>query len=255
MYKHSLIKTAILALFAFLLNPLTLFAAEEKPPALVSMWAMDVKQGSEKDFEAAFKSHIKARQKAGDTRSWQVYTPHTGSHFNRYIIRYCCFKWADQDAYSKWADNSKIMSDWENGAGKHVERYEHHYSWVDMENSHWNDDVSYQFVGVRTYYLKPDSDVSDSVKEISDLAKAIKWDRNWGWNYSVTGPSRLQLAFPFKNFADMQPPEPSFGDLAEKHLGSEDKVDKIFDRFSQSYSKTKYNIYRHRPELSIPAKK
>lgn len=255
MYKHSFIKAAILALFAFLLNPLTLLAAEEKPPALVSMWAMDVKQGSEKDFEAAFKSHIKARQKAGDTRSWQVYTPHTGSHFNRYIIRYCCFKWADQDAYSKWADNSKIMSDWENGAGKHVERYEHHYSWVDMENSHWKDDVSYQFVGVRTYYLKPDSDVSDSVKEISDLAKAMKWDRSWGWTYNVTGSNELNLAFPFKNFADMQPPEPSFGKLAEKHLGSEEKVDEIFDRFSQSYSKTKYNIYRHRPELSIPAKK
>ncbi|AUD79788.1 hypothetical protein CW740_11240 [Kangiella profundi] len=254
MYKQSLIKLAIISFLAYLLYPLTAFAAEEKPPALVSMWVMDVKSGSEKEFEEAFKAHIKVRQKAGDTRSWQVYTPHTGSDFNRYIIRYCCFKWADQDDYAKWANDSKVMANWDKGAGKYVERYAHHYSWVDMENSHWKDDETYRYVGVRSYHIIPGSDISSSVKEISDLAKAIEWDRSWGWTYNVTGSNELQVAFPFKNFADMQPPEPSFGELAEKHLGSEEKVDEIFDRFSKKYSDTHYSIYRHHPELSMSNK-
>lgn len=255
MYKQSLIKLAILAFATILLNPLAVFAAEEKPPALVSMWVMDVKPGAEEDFEAAFKAHIKVRQNEGDARSWQVYTPHTGSHFNRYIIRYCCFKWAEQDAYEKWANDSKVMAHWDKGAGKYVERYAHHYSWVDMENSHWKDDESYRFVGVRSYHIKPGSNIGESVKEISDLAKAMKWDRSWGWTYNITGSNELQVAFPFKNFADMQPPEPSFGEMAEKHLGSEEKVDEIFDRFAEKYTDTKYSIYRHHPELSISDKK
>lgn len=256
MYKQPLIKLAIIAFLTFLLNPLTLFAAEEKPPGLTNVWVMDVKQGQAQEFEKAFKEHIKARVKAGDAFNWQIYNPQTGSHLNRYIIRYCCFKWAEMDAYEKWSNDSKVMENWDKGPGKHVEKYHHHYSWTDIENSHWKEGVNHKFVGVTTYSLKPDAkDVGESVKEISDLAKAIKWDMSWSWSRSVTGDrNTLQAAFGFENFSAMDPPGPSFGELAEKHLGSKEKVDEIFDRFAEKYEGSSYQIYRHRPDLSMPSK-
>ena len=257
MYKQSLMKLAIIAFAILLFNPLTVFAAEEKPPALVNMWVMDVDPDNWEKFEKGFKEHIKDRVKAGDKFNWQVYVPHTGSHLNSYIIRACCFKWADLDDYGKWINDSNIMEDWDKGPGQYVEKYHHQYSWIDMENSHWKDDVMHKYVGVTKYYLKPDAkDVDKSVKEISDLAKAIKWDMSWSWEVDVTGKGdNLYAAFGFENFAAMDPPGPSFSELAEKHLGSKEKVDEIFDRFAEKYKGTHYEIYRHRPDLSMPSDK
>lgn len=243
----SLIRWPLLALF---LLPFSLFAEEEKPAALAEMWVVEVDGKDFGAFEKAFKEHMKVRAKKGDPRHWQVYTAHTGNNMNRYYIRTCCFKWEDKDAYAKWGNESKIGEHWNNGAGQYAQSYAHHYSWVDHKNSHWPENKAYKFIGVRSYKVIPGSKIGKSVKAISKLAKDMGWNESWSWAYGITGSGNLSLAFPFENFADMSPPSPSFREKAVEHLGSEEKVDEIFDRFSKTFKSSHYTIYSYRRDLS-----
>ena len=238
--------------FIFLLLPLTLQGEAAKPPELAEMWIITVKDGMQTEFEKAFATHLQARAKAGDPRAWQVYTPHTGESLNHYVIRFCCFNWADRDAYTEWGKKSKITEDWDNNVDQYVANYGHEYTRMDHENSNWQDNSKQlQFVGVRSFTLKHGSDVGESVKAISTMAKDMKWDESWSWSYSVSGPATLSLVFPFADFTDMQPPEVSFRKAAIKHLGSEEKVDKMFKKFDSNFKSSEYTIYSHRPELSM----
>ncbi len=251
MNKHSFNRILRWPLLVTLLFPLTLFSAEEKPPAMAEMWEVIVDGKNTEDFEKAFKKHMQVRTKKGDPRQWHVYTPHTGDNMNSYFIRYCCFKWPERDAYAKWSKDTEIGKDWQKGPGKFAKGYSHHYSWIDHENGNWpNDGKAFQFVGVRTYKIKQGGNASDSIKEISKLAKDMGWDERWGWSYSVTGPSTVSLVFPFENFADMSPASPSFSEKAAKHLGSKEKAEEVFDRFSSSFKGSFYTIYNYRGDLS-----
>lgn len=243
-------------LFTFLLTPFIAQADKHKPPALAESWVVAVKDGMHQEFEKAFAAHLKVRKKAGDPRAWQVYSPHTGESLNYYVIRYCCFNWPDRDSYIQWGKKHKISEHWDKTVDPYVASYGHEYSSIDHENGNWKDSENgYKYVGVRTFRLRADSDVKDSVKAISQLAKDINWDRSWGWAYSVTGPDQLMLVFPFENFTGMQPPEVSFQKAAAKHLGSEEKVKALFKTFDSNFKSSNYTIYSHHPELSIEQEK
>ncbi|UTW45762.1 hypothetical protein KFE80_02280 [bacterium SCSIO 12696] len=243
-------------LIALFLIPLSSQADNHKAPALAESWVVTVKDGMHKEFEKAFTEHMKFRQKAGDPRAWQVYNPHTGKHMGSYIIRYCCFNWADRDDYVEWGEKQKISDHWDNNVDQYVAEYGHEYSSIDHENGNWVESKNgYKYIGVRSFKLKADANVRDSVKAMSQLAKDIKWDRSWGWAYSVTGPDMLMLVFPFENFAAMQPPEVSFLKAASKHLGSEEKAKEMFKQFDSNFKSTYYTIYSHRPELSMKREK
>ncbi|WP_251358429.1 hypothetical protein [Kangiella sp. TOML190] len=250
--KFSFKKLNHWPLLAIFLLPLSVSAVEEEEaPGMSEMWEVEVAAKDTEAFEKAFKDHMKVRAKKGDPRAWQVYTPHTGDEMDRYLIRHCCFKWADRDAYAKWSQDSEIGKDWNSGPGKYAKSYSHHYSWVDHENSNWpNDGKSYAMVGVTTYKIKPGSNANESVKEISKLAKDMGWDKSWAWSFSASGPSSVRLVFPFENFADMSPSSPSFAEKAAKHLGSKEKAEAVFDRFSSNFKGTSYAIFTHRGDLS-----
>ncbi|MDM3872277.1 hypothetical protein QSV34_13055 [Porticoccus sp. W117] len=243
-------------LVALFLTPLALQAEDKKPPSLAESWVVTVKDGMQDEFEKAFTDHMKARKKAGDPRAWQIYVPHTGESLNHYIIRYCCFNWADRDAYSAWGEKSKISEHWNKNVDPYVANYQHQYSRIDHENGNWkNSETGYKFVGVQKFKLKADSRASKSVAAISKMAKDMKWDRSWGWSYSVTGPEVLMLVFPYENFAAMEPPKVSFREAAIKHMKSEEKVDKMFDDFDSNFKSSSYTIYMHLPELSMEQEK
>lgn len=238
-------------LLAAIFFPLSLFSADEKPPAIAEMWVVEVDSKDFGAFEEAFKKHMKYRESKGDPRKWQIYTPHTGEKMNRYIIRSCCFKWPEMDAYVKWSQDSKASENWNKGAGQFAKSYAHHYSWIDHENGNWpNDGKPFKFVGVRTFKVKHGANASEGVKAISKVAKDMGWKERWGWAYSMSGPSTVSLVFPFENFADMTPPSPSFGEAAGKHLGSKEKLEELFDDFDGNFKGSTYIIYNYRSDLS-----
>lgn len=254
MYKQIIRQALPWSLLLIFLAPTSLFAADDKQPSMAEMWVIEVKDGAMMNFENALKMHLKARKDAGDSRAWQVYTPHTGSHMNRYYIRYCCFTWADRDAYAKWGNDNKMAEHWTNNVAQYVSHMEHDYYWTDFENSTWPEGYMPAYVGVRTWKMKPGSNVDKSIKELSDLAKAMKWDRQWAWVYSMTGKDRVEIVFPYDDFAGMEDPDPSFMEAAAKHLGSEAKVKEMFDNLSENFESSKYTLYQHRTDLSMEVK-
>lgn len=239
-------------LFALLLIP-ALCVAEDKPPQVISDgWTMVPKAGHSDDFEAALKAHMAFRVEKGDTRHWDVYVPVTGDNLNKYIVRTCCKPWAEQDTYRKWT-RENIGNHFNDTVHPHVDHYSHNFGELDIENSHWGDDVDASYVGVTTWEIKSGKggQASASIGAMSALAKENGWSRNWVWSYPVGGSSRVSLVTPFKNFADMAPMEENFYQFAKKHLKSEKKADAMFKDFNGSFSSSEYSIYRHDKELSM----
>ncbi len=225
---------------------------DKAPPNLADTWVVHVRHGHEGEFEAAFKAHVEARKAVGDPRAWQVYTPVVGEDFGHYVIRSCCFEWADQDAYDAWSLESNMGEHWNQNVHAHVKRYAHYLNLIDFENSHWPQDVKANFVGVTVWDVKPGGygPMSAARVALSKAAKEHGWTRHWSWSESVGGQGALIIASPYKNYADMAPPEPSFFDFVSEKLGAEE-AQKLFSEFSSNLSPGTYTVYRHRADLSM----
>ena len=99
----KLTKIILAALFALLTAPAL---AQDKPDPLAEYWVFTPNSGESADFWKAFKEHIDVRSKAGDPWAWRTYTPLLGDNMGRVSVRYCCFKWADVDAYRAWNEEN-----------------------------------------------------------------------------------------------------------------------------------------------------
>jgi hypothetical protein len=238
-----------------LLGAFTLQAQEKE--LLAEMWQMEPKAGMDQAFEKSFKEHIDHRQKLGDPRSWQVYMPVLGNKLNQYLIRSCCFEWKDMDSYQQWTKDKDPMTHWNKNVDGKVSHYGHYMSTMDMENSHWPENVVANYVGVTYYKIKPGhwKALTEAVKTISNVAKQHKWPYHWSWSYSVGGEPGMHLAIPYENYTKMTPPEQKFNALMVKHLGSEDKAAAFWKDWASHFETTHYNIYQHNKELSMPEKK
>ena len=76
-------------------------AEEEKTPNLASVWVITIKTGMFNQFLEALPAHMAYRTEKADSRAWQTYMPVLGDSIgNTITFRYCCFDWADQDAYN-----------------------------------------------------------------------------------------------------------------------------------------------------------
>lgn len=243
----------------WLLLPLLLITtklqAQEKE-MLAEMWLMEPKAGMSQAFEKGLKEHIEHRQKLGDPRSWQVYTPVLGDKLNQYLVRSCCFEWKDMDSYQQWTQDKKPLQHWNKHVDDKVAHYGHYLSTIDMANSHWPAEAKANFVGVTYFKIKPGHwrEVKEAVKVISDVAKTHKWPYHWSWSTSVGGEPAMHLAIPYENYAMMAPPEQKFNELMVKHLGSEDKAKAFWQAWSAHFDMTEYNIYRHNTSLSMAKK-
>jgi hypothetical protein len=255
MKKPLIFKLACTALLLLLTVPGPITADET--PKLSETWAMTVKSGHEADFEAAFKAHGAVR--AGehqDPQEWDMFSPVTGSDFRTYVLRSCCFDWADLDANEAWSnENPEVMQDWFANVHPHVESYAHFFWELDTANSHWGKSgEAFKFIGVTGWDLIPGhaDDFTKAKEKISQIAINNGWateDRAWGWSTRIGGKSHVSLAVPYSSYADMAPGEESFFEFLTKHMGAEGAAE-LMEQFTSSVHKSSYTIWRHRPDLA-----
>ena len=228
-------------------------AQDEDPPNIADLWIVTVDYPNSAAFEEAFKTHLAARTEAGDSRNWQTYTVVAGGELDTYGVRYCCFNWADADAYAEWFQSSGILDHWNEHVAQYVDDYSHHFQYLDLDNSNWPEDPpDYRYFGVTSWQLKPGTTGTRraAIKALSAVGKEHEWGLPWSWQSSIGGDDTLSLVTPYANFADMEPPEQSFFEFATEHLGAEETA-RLFNEFGSSFWSSEYNIYEHRPDLSM----
>lgn len=233
--------------------------AQEAPPGnLAETWVVHVDIANGEAFEEAIKAHMALRKENEDPFTWNTYVNNTGE-MGAYYFRTCCFAWADRDAYDGWEqEHPQIGEHWDANVNPNVKGYEHHFSELDFENSHWSEEMSDpKFVGVTTWMIKPGGwQQFDSVKsEISQLAINNGWasdEHQWGWSSGVNGRPQVSLVIPHAGYADMAPSDPSFFQFLSEQLGSAEAAAQKFAAMSEASEKTYYEIFMHRPDLSTP---
>jgi hypothetical protein len=227
--------------------------AEDEPGNLADMWVVTIKTGHTAAFEESLKAHMTFRSENGDTRDWQTFTVVAGDDLSKYYIRYCCFKWPDQDAYDALSDEKGLGAHWMENADQHVSGYEHYFSSIDRENSNWPADAGdFKYFGVTDWTPKPGNagQRSAAMSTFTATANENGWDRIWSWSWRIGGSDQLSLVIPYKDFAAMVPPEQSFFEFMVEHAG-EEAAKETFKNFSSSFWGSSYTIYAHRPDLSI----
>lgn len=250
--KFPLIKILMAATF-LLAFPVQVLAQDEDPPALASLWVLHPKEGQAAAFEAAISEHLAFRAEQSDPRDWQGFNVAAGGDLNAVGFRYCCFKWAEQDAYDQWSIDSGAGEHYENTVAGLVGEVEHYFTRNDYANSNWPEGSGpYSLYGVTVWTPKPGTaaDRSAAMAKFTSVALENGWDQVWSWNWRVGGPAELALVIPYTNWADMEPPEQSFFEFMSEHLGAEEAA-ATFQKFSNSFWDSEYTIYRHRPDLSM----
>lgn len=253
---HKSLNTVLqtLSFLIFSLLPAVLLA--QSPGNLAETWVFTVKDGHQAEFEAAFSEHGAVRTQHGDPRRWEVYMPGTGDNLNRYLVRSCCFAWADQDSYTAWTmENGPVMGQWYSKVNQHVESTAHYFYEVDNANSHWPESLGVApLVGVTEFSIAVGkvSQFHLARTEISQIALNQGWSaagKNWHWSDRIGGEPSTALVVPFSNYAAMQPGEQSIAGFLTEKLGAE-KAAALMEKVTSSVSSSRYTIWVHRPDLS-----
>ena len=246
---------------AALLVPLTACAdhheEEAAAPTLHDVWLVVPKQGMEQEFFAAVAADTALRIEGGDSREWQIYTVAVGDHPNVVQFRYCCFDWADQDAYDADEEEKGFNDHWNEKIAPLIEHYHRYFEISDMENSHWPEgEGDGPYYGVTTWTDKQGAGPESSAARVKMSQMAINdgWaesGNNWMWLSRIGGIDKTMIVSSFENFADMAPPEQSFFEFMTETLGAEE-AGKVFSDFGSGFSSSDYTVWLHQPELSIP---
>ena len=129
---------------------------------------------------------------------------------------------------------------------------------MDIENSHWSDEASaFAYFGVTSWNIKPAKyrDFEAMKKKYSKMAKDWAGDEiYWAWLSRIGGTSQEALVAPYKNFADMAPPEQTFREFVVETVGQE-KADALNAKFSGALADEDYTVWRLVPELSMTEEK
>ncbi|TLU59900.1 hypothetical protein FE810_16560 [Thalassotalea litorea] len=241
----------------FLSIPFTANAEEQSTANIAEVWVMTPVEGMEDKFVEAFKNHLEYRQDKEDPREWNTYRPLLGKHLNKYHVRTCCVAWGDLDDYKEWANKNNVGQHWQDKVSKYVASYEHYYYELDMENSNWPDDSSkFMYFGVTEFHGKfgKDGGIEQGKKALSDNAKEMKWPYYWSWSRRIGGKGGIGLVIPYNDYKGMERPEENFYQALSKHLGSEEKAQKLFEQWDSNFKGSKYNIYVIDKEMSMQAK-
>jgi hypothetical protein len=242
---------------AMLNLPLALSAdQDEMRAALTDVWYMMPKQGMQTQFETAVKTHMAFRSDAGDSREWEGYSVALGSNPGLYQWRYCCFDWADQDSYVAEDQENGYSANWIANVDQYVDHYHHYIERMDWETSNWPEDMGQDaYYGVTTWSLKTGAGPGpeEARKQLSQIAMDKGWaeaGNMWLWHERIGGQPRLMIVSPYKNFADMKPPEQSFFEFVSKTVGSAEEAGKMFDQFTAGLTGSDYTLWAYRPDLS-----
>jgi hypothetical protein len=246
---------SVLAALFFLLPAAA--AAEDAPPPLAEMWMVTPKAGQGSELRKALAEHMKFRAENGDPRSWQVYTPLLGEKLSQVGIRFCCFNWADQDAYREWSKNAKKVGEHlEKHVAPHAEHWAHYFESINWGNSHWTDSAdSATLFAVTEFTVKPGQAAEFKVArdEILQIALNQGWatDQNsWIWSSTIGGAPKESIVIPHANFASMDREEESFSQFLAKHMGA-DAAASLMKQFASSTSGSEYQIWELQKDLSM----
>jgi hypothetical protein len=193
----------------------------------------------------------------GDSRAWQTFMPVLGEGIGRTVaFRYCCFDWADQDAYNMEAREKGFDEHWNAHMGSFVEDVSHYLSYIDMENSNWGDEEGpFTYYGLNNVSIRPGkyADFEKMKAKFTQMAREHNWQDGklyWAWTSRIGGKPLETLIAPFKDYADMAPPEPSFREFVMETVGQE-KAEAMFARFSATIADEDYTVWRLLPDLSM----
>lgn len=250
-------KLTIIASVAALILPLGALAEHhEERAALSDVWVIKAKPGMEAAFEEAIQADIAFRAKAEDSRTWAGYRAVIGHHYGIYQFRYCCFDWADQDAYDAEADEKGLDANWDETVHPYVAHYHHYLDEMDWKNSHWpegEDTGPYYGVTSWTWKMGSGPGPGQAREKFSKIALEEGWaeaGNRWLWHDRVGGKPTLMLATTFANFAEMAPPEQSFFDFLSDQMGSAEEAGALFTEFGSGFSSSEYTVWMYDPDLS-----
>jgi len=255
--KRTTFITSITASIA-LLAPLSLLADHHEeaaaPPSLTEVWIVVPKAGMADKFVKAVTDDIAYRVKKGDTRSWNAYTVAIGHNLDPIQFRACCFDWADQDTYEADSMEKGLSKNWNENVDQYVDHYHRYFETTDWENSHWPEgegDGPYYGATTWTHKQGGGEASNNARKKMSQLAINEGWEGNWLWFSRTGGKSTTAIVSSYKNYADMEPPEQSFGAFAYEKLGEEEAA-KMFEEFNSGFTDSDYTVWKHHKGMSMP---
>jgi len=249
-------RTVSLALCGLALAALalpTLSIAEEAPAPLVEMWVVKAKEGHGRELMHGLRAHLAVRAEKGDPRPWQVYTPVLGDDLGRVAVRFCCFNWADLDAYEKWdEDHPELNEDFTANVAPHVQDAAHYFEDLDWSDSHWNQDGGpYRYFAVTEWIIKPGQEgaFNEARGKASQIAINQGWGggaRSWLWGTRLGGTPRAFVVVPHANYAGMQPGGETFLEFLAEQLGSQEAAASLLQQFSGSTEGSDFQIWELR---------
>ena len=246
------------ALATFVVAPVTVLAdGHESEPNLSSVWMFVPKTGMGAEFEAAVKEHTAFRRTNGDSRAWEMYSVAVGDKIGMYQVRFCCFDWADEDAYTAENADKNFGAHFGETVMPYVERMHHYIEEMDWENSVWpDDDTDYRYYGVTSWVWKEDAgpESGEAQEKLSSLAMEAGWgeENPWLWHSRVGGKPMLMIVTPHENYASMAPPEQNLVEfLAERTDATAEEIYGLFETFGSGFSSSDFTVWAYRPDLSV----
>jgi hypothetical protein len=229
-------------------------AADETPGRLFDTWIFWVKQGHETAFETAVKAHLAWRKSAGEPFQWNAYQPVVGDDMTHFVFRSGPHHWKDFDENVAWEMKAGATQKFQEQVAPHVERYEHFIDQLEPNHSSWTDSPDYKYFGASMFQFKEGTrgQQEAALTTILAAAQAQKWSRSYAVFRAIGGQEGMSIAVPYKSYADMAEPDPSFFQTVAKTLGSEGAAGAAFDSFGHTMKSATYTIYMARPDLSTP---
>jgi hypothetical protein len=244
----------VAALGLSVLPVLSASAADEAPGKLTDMWIFWVKPGHGAAFETAVKAHLAWRKSSGEPFQWNASQPVVGEDLTHYVFRSGPHHWKDLDDNVAWETKANANQKFEEQVAPHVERYEHVIDEFEPQHSSWTDSPDYKYFGVSVLQFKGGTrgQQEAALSTILAAAQAQKWSRSYAVFRAIGGQEGMSIAVPYKSYADMAEPDPSFFQTVAKTLGSEGAAGAAFDSFGHTMKSATYTIYMARPDLSTP---
>lgn len=246
----KIMKFILATLFILLAAPIL---AQDAPGPMAETWTMTPNAGENDKFWKAFKEHIEVRKEAGDPWAWNVYTPLLGDNMGRVSVRYCCFEWADVDAYRVWnVENPEVGEHWAEKVAPHVAKVEHYFTKLDWGNSNW-EDGDYKYFGVTSFKVKPSAlaEFDRARDKMSQIALDNDWKGSWIWSTRVGGSPMESIVVPYASFADMQRDGESFFGFLARVLKSDEAAAGIMADFTAPIWGQEYQVWEYHEQHSM----
>lgn len=246
-----------IASLATLMLGLAMVAGTAQAQNLARTFKVTPKPGMGAQFEAAFKQHVELRKAEKDPWSWSVFTYETGPDVGSYMIRSGAHSYADFDAYERetTAFQAKVGEHWTSVVMPLVGEVSSEISMTDTTIAHWPPDWSkINFVTVSTYRVPPAmrEQFFAQIKIAHTHLMAGGFANYYGWSWPASGgtSSEVRLAGFHENWADMEQPSPTFGEIMTKAMG-EKKMKEWSDTFIKTFMRVDNVTMRWRRDLSV----